>query len=93
MSTNGNTQVLATIELAEKSNPLVYDDKDNADQRTGNFSARRALRLLWTHFTESYSNIEVLQWSLWWAVTMAGFMQVMPNWIEASLFVCVVPNP
>lgn len=42
----------------------------------GRFSARRAMRLLWTHFCESYSNAEVVQWSLWWALTMCGFTQV-----------------
>ncbi|KAG4067750.1 hypothetical protein HA402_005522 [Bradysia odoriphaga] len=37
---------------------------------------RRAWRLLWNHFTISYSNPVVIQWSFWWALAMCGFMQV-----------------
>lgn len=37
---------------------------------------RRAWRLLWNHFTISYSDPVVIQWSFWWALAMCGFMQV-----------------
>lgn len=40
------------------------------------FSGRNALHLLWTHFYDSYTDWKVLQWSLWWALAMCGFMQV-----------------
>lgn len=74
---NERTDALAsTIVLAEKSNPLVFAQPIEMDKQRGRFSARRAVRLLWTHFRESYANVEVVQWSLWWALTMAGFMQV-----------------
>lgn len=43
--------------------------------RWRDFSARRAVALLWSHFTESYSDATVVQWSVWWAVTMCGFNQ------------------
>lgn len=37
---------------------------------------RKAWRLLWDHFTISYTNPVVIQWSFWWALAMCGFMQV-----------------
>ncbi|XP_053686826.1 folate-like transporter 3 [Sabethes cyaneus] len=41
------------------------------------FSCHRAGRLLWTHFTAAYlNNMAVVQWSLWWSLAMAGFIQV-----------------
>lgn len=43
------------------------------------FSGTRALGLLWHHFKSAYANFKVLQWSLWWALAMCGFMQVMSS--------------
>lgn len=40
------------------------------------FSYSRATTLLWRHFLDSYSNPKILQWSLWWALAMAGFLMV-----------------
>ncbi|XP_053662872.1 folate-like transporter 2 [Anopheles marshallii] len=40
------------------------------------FSASRAVRLLWKHFISAYRQLPVVQWSLWWALAMAGFIQV-----------------
>lgn len=37
---------------------------------------KNALRLLYGHFIESYSDPVVVQWSLWWALAMCGFTQV-----------------
>ena len=41
------------------------------------FSWARASNLLWAHFKTSYSNIEVVQWSFWWALALCGSLQVM----------------
>lgn len=49
---------------------------------------RRAWRLLWNHFTISYSNPVVIQWSFWWALAMCGFMQVN-LWELYAIRVCV----
>lgn len=40
------------------------------------FSCSKAFTLLWKHFTTSYSNNVVIIWSIWWALAMAGFLQV-----------------
>ncbi|KAH8248269.1 hypothetical protein KR038_009876 [Drosophila bunnanda] len=36
----------------------------------------QALQLLWSHFHNSYTNSLVVQWSLWYAISLAGFLQV-----------------
>lgn len=38
---------------------------------------RHAFRLLWTHFRCAYSNVNILVWSLWYAVAMCGYLQVI----------------
>lgn len=45
------------------------------------FSCSRAFSVLWEHFTVSYSNGVVVVWSIWWALAMAGFLQVDENHI------------
>lgn len=35
-----------------------------------------AFKLLWSHFTTSYSNMEVIQWSVCYALATCGFTQV-----------------
>ncbi|XP_035906112.1 thiamine transporter 1-like isoform X2 [Anopheles stephensi] len=45
-------------------------------QPKARFSASRAVRLLWKHFISAYRQLPVVQWSLWWALAMAGFIQV-----------------
>ncbi|XP_001359907.2 thiamine transporter 2 isoform X2 [Drosophila pseudoobscura] len=35
-----------------------------------------AFQLLWTHFHSAYTNPTVLQWSLWYAMILAGFLQI-----------------
>lgn len=54
--------------------------------RCCNFSFRRAILLLWSHFIDSYSDPVVVQWSIWWALTMCEFNQVLQ--VEAALTIC-----
>lgn len=35
-----------------------------------------ALKLMRTHFVQSFKNMYVLKWSLWWALSTCGFIQV-----------------
>lgn len=55
--------------------PKDITNTDNDTQKP-KFSYTRAVDLLWKHFLDSYSNLKVLQWSLWWALAMAGFLMV-----------------
>lgn len=38
---------------------------------------RQAFGLLWSHFHSAYSNVNILVWSLWYAVAMCGYLQVI----------------
>ncbi|XP_053674381.1 thiamine transporter 2-like [Anopheles nili] len=55
----------------------VAKNADNAELRPKvRFSGSRAVRLLWRHLIGAYRQLPVVQWSLWWALAMAGFIQV-----------------
>lgn len=41
------------------------------------FSWDRASKLLWNHFIVSYSNRTVLIYSIWWALSTAGYLQII----------------
>lgn len=36
-----------------------------------------AFRLLWSQFRSAYTNVNILLWSLWYAVAMCGYLQVI----------------
>lgn len=38
---------------------------------------KRAYGLLWSDFLQAYSNFEVVKWSLWWALSTCGFLQIL----------------
>ncbi|XP_055848935.1 thiamine transporter 1 [Episyrphus balteatus] len=35
------------------------------------------LQLLWSHFKNAYTNVKVVQWSIWYAVGVCGYFQVI----------------
>uniref|UniRef100_A0AAG5D3A1 Reduced folate carrier n=1 Tax=Anopheles atroparvus TaxID=41427 RepID=A0AAG5D3A1_ANOAO len=52
------------------------DASESPAEQVVSFSAKRAVRLLWRHLIAAYRQVPVVQWSLWWALAMAGFIQV-----------------
>lgn len=62
----------------EKNQQLSMLDKE---EQKPQFSLKRASRLIWKHFKESYSNRTVLIWSIWWATCQAGFFLVI-NYVQ-----------
>ncbi|XP_058456863.1 thiamine transporter 1-like [Malaya genurostris] len=36
-----------------------------------------AFLLIWMHFKSSYTNLAVLKWSIWYAIAMAGYIQII----------------
>ncbi|XP_039439306.1 thiamine transporter 1-like isoform X3 [Culex pipiens pallens] len=71
--------------IAGSNNPALKSDVNptsavTSKARSG-FSCHRAGHLLWTHFTAAYTNLTVVQWSLWWSLAMAGFIQVA-NYVQ-----------
>lgn len=45
------------------------------------FSMQRAVKLLWKHLIDSYTNRNVVEWSLWWSLAMGGYLMVL-NYIQ-----------
>lgn len=81
---DGDTQV--AVAVSEKGDHIQLSSitKDHKTIENGiataepvrTFSWARASNLLWAHFKTSYSNAEVVQWSLWWALALCGSLQV-----------------
>jgi len=46
-------------------------------KRTFPQRVKRAIEVLVEHFKETYSNAYILKWSVWWAIAMAGNLQVV----------------
>uniref|UniRef100_A0A182JKS1 Thiamine transporter 1 n=1 Tax=Anopheles atroparvus TaxID=41427 RepID=A0A182JKS1_ANOAO len=72
----------------QRSNKTDQDDRsDDSRQQSGPGYARRrppfrtrmkeAFLLLWSHFRTSFTNRSVLQWSVWYALAMAGYIQII----------------
>ncbi|XP_033232517.1 thiamine transporter 1 isoform X1 [Drosophila pseudoobscura] len=51
----------------------------------------RAMRLLWIHFRSAYTNGRVIQWSLWYAIGLAGYLQV--TYYMQVLWKVIEPEP
>ncbi|XP_068156249.1 thiamine transporter 1-like isoform X2 [Drosophila tropicalis] len=50
-----------------------------------------ATKLLWSHFYNAYTNPRVLQWSLWYAIGLAGYLQV--TYYMQVLWKVIEPEP
>lgn len=41
---------------------------------------------MWSHFHNAYSNLKVVQWNIWYAVILCGYLQIITYmqvlWIE-----------
>jgi len=51
--------------------------QDQTNDIKPQFSWDRASKLLWDHFIVSYSNRTVLIYSIWWALSTAGYLQII----------------
>ncbi|CAL8104091.1 unnamed protein product [Orchesella dallaii] len=70
--TNGSIQNANSI-------VITPDDAEGTPNLKGRLS--RAYRLLWADFTTAYSNPYIVKWSVWWAISSAGFLQII-NYIQ-----------
>lgn len=77
---NADGDAVQPIESPSHTNSIESGQKGMgatiAQEASPKFSCQRASYVLWTHFTTSYSNSTVVVWSIWWALAMAGFLQV-----------------
>lgn len=66
---------LRTVESASAIEPI---------EPIREFSWSRAFKLLWKHFKTSYSDIDVITWSLWGAMATCGALQVNIQYIRSN---------
>lgn len=73
-----NVESPAVVKVAQTPPPpppaLTQLDKD--DDAAASVDIGRAFVMLWRQFITSYSSIEVVQWSLWYALGTCGYYQV-----------------
>ncbi|KAH8292163.1 hypothetical protein KR054_006450 [Drosophila jambulina] len=60
----------------EKGNELANTEVTEAKLTPNPNTSVQALQVLWSHFHSAYTNPLVVQWSLWYAMSLAGFLQV-----------------
>uniref|UniRef100_A0A182S6A4 Thiamine transporter 1 n=1 Tax=Anopheles maculatus TaxID=74869 RepID=A0A182S6A4_9DIPT len=78
------------VDKQTKMVEVIEDDRSDDSRQPPMASNRRrvqhssfrsrlkdAFLLLWTHFRTSYTNRSVLQWSIWYALAMAGYIQIL----------------
>ncbi|KAM7362898.1 thiamine transporter 1-like [Cochliomyia hominivorax] len=46
------------------------------DEKSDKLLLATPTKLLWNHFKNAYTNTKVLQWSIWYAVGLCGYLQV-----------------
>ncbi|XP_055543642.1 thiamine transporter 1-like [Wyeomyia smithii] len=64
--------------LEENTQKDDNSDEQNHLEKQATFKRKviSAFILIWIHFKSAYTNLTVLQWSIWYALAMAGFIQV-----------------
>ncbi|XP_011198870.2 thiamine transporter 1 [Bactrocera dorsalis] len=68
------------------SSTELQDAKSISSQNTENIIPLAPFKLLWSHFYNAYSNLKVVQWSMWYAISLCGYLQILTYiqvlWIE-----------
>jgi len=77
------------LQLQQESGTTI--EADVASQQTSSLVQSSAGRLLWQHFHNAYTNPRVVQWSLWYAIGLAGYLQV--TYYMQVLWKVIEPEP
>lgn len=72
----GRTDVGEPTDEQSFENDLASDKNSVASSSTRR-KVISAFVLIWVHFKSSFTNLTVLQWSIWYALAMAGYIQVL----------------
>ncbi|KAL7728587.1 hypothetical protein ACLKA6_012585 [Drosophila palustris] len=76
---SASSQILAlfwAFGLPRVERSLYFHNKPDATTAEHAVSTVGPMQLLWSHFRSAYTNPMVLQWSLWYAIGLAGYLQV-----------------
>ncbi|KAJ3652559.1 hypothetical protein Zmor_018513 [Zophobas morio] len=69
------TATIWAIFLPPVSKSLYFHSEDSKNQPLSK-KAKSAFKLMKSHFINAYTNIYVLKWSIWWALSTCGYVQV-----------------
>ncbi|XP_067645968.1 thiamine transporter 1-like [Eurosta solidaginis] len=72
------------------SAPNPQDTKSIASEGSQQVETPKAFKLLWSHFYNAYSNLRVVQWSIWYAVSLCGYLQIV--FYTQVLWIKIEPN-
>ncbi|KAH8358648.1 hypothetical protein KR093_001516 [Drosophila rubida] len=75
----------------EQQEPVAIVEADMVSQQASTQMQSSAGALLWQHFHNAYTNPRVVQWSLWYAIGLAGYLQV--TYYMQVLWKVIEPEP
>ncbi|XP_067645984.1 thiamine transporter 1-like [Eurosta solidaginis] len=76
--------------IVGSSSPHVQDSKSIDSGISQNKTKYDPFKLLWSHFYNAYSNLKVVQWSIWYAISLCGYLQII-SYIQV-LWIEIEPN-
>ncbi|KAI2663398.1 thiamine transporter 1 [Labeo rohita] len=65
------------FEKPESNIRLSADERTNLKDNTSTSGLLEVLKTLWSDFLECYSSSTLLAWSVWWALSTCGYIQVI----------------
>ncbi|XP_052131763.1 thiamine transporter 1 isoform X3 [Frankliniella occidentalis] len=66
-----STEYLEAVRYNPKKEDYVISNTDNED-----YEQLSGFQKIWSDFLHAYSNMYIVKWSIWWALTNCGYLQV-----------------
>ncbi|XP_055069101.2 thiamine transporter 1 [Misgurnus anguillicaudatus] len=77
-----SSPLISTLEDSESNRQLGADKRTGLKKRTSSAGLLEVLKMLWADFLQCYSSSTLLTWSVWWALSTCGYLQVI-NYAQA----------
>lgn len=92
---NENNLYSGTVVLQQNDLNQVLHNPEQPEYSSPNISLIRKVKeayiLLWKDFLQAYSNNHVIKWSIWWAFSTCGYLQIS-SYIQLLWQTAVVPR-
>lgn len=82
LETVNRSPLIEKPEDPESNKQLNADEKTTLKNNTSSSGLLEVLKMLWTDFLQCYSSSTLLAWSVWWALSTCGYLQVI-NYAQA----------
>ncbi|XP_058635616.1 thiamine transporter 1 isoform X2 [Onychostoma macrolepis] len=77
-----SSQLIEKPEDPESKIQLSADERTTLKDKTSSSGLLEVVKMLWSDFLECYSCSTLLAWSVWWALSTCGYLQVV-NYAQA----------